>query len=921
MRATGPFLCNVLRGALARVLAKTNILSRRPIPLRLRAATRKHVAVMSDRRTARAPTRRKTPTPQPLSITNTSTGRRTATRSASRDVETDPKPIHRNTRQASVSSFGDKSEHKDKYAPRSKKKASAKAARLTNIEEVDLMPDKRPTTPPVTDIDFPFRSPAAVSEISGTTAITSFTMLEAEMLEPRFMLKDLPTLHQFSEIFINHLVPDDGDMVADLEHMQDMLKPDSAFVQDYNHIDSYFSLCVGSYCVDNQQYIRTRPVRTALFGRNHDAEAIQSGVDLVLYLANLVSLAKQMIHSHRTDKDMLRVIRELDNFFPTYFLPRLVPEIDPRESPAGESALVHETFDLALELRTQLAILYLEQRDVSVDEFDPDAVLTEVFFAPNPNATGSPDPPAVRGWNVSNLGGEGSPLSEEFEKRVLDQVAFIKQYFIDGPGHQETGDLVDMEELTAHLPWDTLVLRLLGWARERHQEIRMAIEQLGGVAGILKNISVIMDQDNDGPHRAPSVQPLSPRRKRTSFGRDRRRSGKKFNPNAAVNIEVANKIEAKARDSGIGVDQTSFQSQAQVGEPEQAPLDSPPESPFQNPPRSPPRSPPQSLRSLPQSPPQEVDDWELPQILDSPKPRNEDQVIEEIPEPLPEASQPPRSTNEVFQILVNSKKTDKENHGIFARQANAQRVEFGDPLAESQSTLGPTFTSTQAQKRRRPDEEEDEDDDDDEAFQPAPRTANVQSRRAHAKRVRIEPDSSGAPSGHQRSQTEPSSSGVPPSHQPLQSYDNDEYQFEDDVQDQPIQDQPQALNFRMQKQLAYENRNAPPIPSQRHRKARTAWTEVEEEAFLRYMEEYPQKYARILEVDSANGGILQHRTQVNLKDKARSMAVVMVKYGFSYDYKGVQADINRSRAGLSPGFQNVITPAMARSLVEAGYAW
>jgi len=353
---------------------------------------------MAAHREVHASTRRKTPTTQSSTV-NTPTVRGKMTRNASRDADITVqilKPIHPSARQASVSSSGNESERGGKHTSRPNKKASTKAARLTNIDEVEAIDDERATTPPVADIDILFRSPGAVSEMSGTTAITSFTMLEAEVLESRIMLRNLPSLYRFSKEFINHLAPDDGDMVVDSQHIQDMLKPESAFIQDYNYFDSYFSLCVRNYCGDNRRYIHTRPVHAALFGRNHDTEAIQSGVDLVLYLANLVSLAKNMIHSHKTDKDMWRVIRELDHFFPIPFLSRLVPRVSPSVPSAGESALVRETFELALELRTQLAILYLEQRDSFVIQSDPNTVLSEVFFMPDSKADQLPDPP-VRG--------------------------------------------------------------------------------------------------------------------------------------------------------------------------------------------------------------------------------------------------------------------------------------------------------------------------------------------------------------------------------------------------------------------------------------------------------------------------------------------------------------------------------------------
>jgi hypothetical protein len=64
----------------------------------------------------------------------------------------------------------------------------------------------------------------------------------------------------------------------------------------------------------------------------------------------------------------------------------------------------------------------------------------------------------------------------------------------------------------------------------------------------------------------------------------------------------------------------------------------------------------------------------------------------------------------------------------------------------------------------------------------------------------------------------------------------------------------------------------------RERKPRTTWSEEEEEAFVEYMGMFPAKYSSILNYDAQEGGgILSGRSQVNLKDKARTMAINMIK--------------------------------------------
>jgi len=53
---------------------------------------------------------------------------------------------------------------------------------------------------------------------------------------------------------------------------------------------------------------------------------------------------------------------------------------------------------------------------------------------------------------MSNLGGEGSPLLEEFENKIRDQVAFINQSFEDDTESLGRGKPVNLENLTACFP-------------------------------------------------------------------------------------------------------------------------------------------------------------------------------------------------------------------------------------------------------------------------------------------------------------------------------------------------------------------------------------------------------------------------------------------------------------------------------------
>jgi hypothetical protein len=422
---------------------------------------------------------------------------------------------------------------------------------LTIVEEMDTQIDLQaaPATPTHTQLEqsIAYRSPGAASEMSGTTAISSFTMIEAEFLEPKYILKHMRKLCDSSREFLDHLAPENGGIDADLRNIQEMQKPESDFNDEYRDFDDELNVHLKHYKSEEHSYIHVRAIHRALFDGNYDAAATQTGIDLILYLANLLIFAKQMIHSDRTEKGIWDALRQLDNVFPSQFMRSLEPETKP--TIAGESTMLQETFELALELRTQLAILVLE-RSALDSSFNPDEAIQEVFFqSESSQEMGSS---IIRGWNVEALGGEDFALPKRFENIVIERLHKIRESFLLDDESLPRGDLVNTEKLNASFLWTPTIMRLLSWVRLRHKELSTTIDDLGGAAAILRNVKQELREPQTITKQTvvKSAQLGSPRKKRRSFGRDRRRSSRKFDPNAAVDLHAIDALKARERLSG-----------------------------------------------------------------------------------------------------------------------------------------------------------------------------------------------------------------------------------------------------------------------------------------------------------------------------------------------------------------------------------
>lgn len=690
-------------------------------------------------------------------------------------------------------------------------------------------------------------SPDAASEISGTTAFSSFSIIEAETLDADDIRDQLPNLHQSATDLLQYLVPEDGHIEMDDGNLQELQRPGSKYAKGAKRLAAFFDVYLSDFKTDPNTYIRPRAIHRAL-RPNRDPGEPQFGVDLVIYQANLLVLTHKMMILDRDEGTMWDFLREIDRSFPQHFVPKIAEA--GLGSGAGESTLLVETFELALELRTHLAILWLEIASRGRD-FNPDDTLNEVFCRTDGTE------PVIRGWQVPGL--DDNDLSPDQRSQVEARIEEIRAFFDD------------IDSLSNELPWNSLILQLLQWARLRHHELQTAIEGVGGVDAITSMIK------NNG--KSPVVPRKSPRKARTSFTKERRRVSGKFNAhdaskNAIIDALIASSkavtaqpvapeprapVAEHAEDKATGL--TTLVNDDDDGNHVEEPL---PKEPIEI-----------------ESAPILGDDFE--------EPETEVRPSREVP-----ASRPPESSADHARLFNEMRRMDKENRGssdanqrsFFARQPTAERIEFGDGFNGSQTTAGPSRKGREGQratvkKRRREIAEDSSDEEDD--FEVAESSRTAQARREKApikKRVRIEEAPSATPNdqttSHQQAQDGPSAR-VHGQRRVIREPSSD---LEDDTPPERTEEAARrARKYGEIQELAKRNQQAAAVEREPKRRNKY-WTPEAEEAFLEYMEMFPgHRYAFILKYDSSPEGhnVLQGREQVHLKDKARNMAINMIK--------------------------------------------
>lgn len=378
--------------------------------------------------------------------------------------------------------------------------------------------DEAPQTPPPVDRQavVPHRSPGGASEMSGTTAISSLSMVDADDLDAELILEHVDDLYFACQKFLDVLAPERGDDPATIKGLR---MPGSRISEKFRMRDEALDLHMDVFRKPPHQYVKRQAVLQAFFGKG-ELSATPTGAELVLFKANLVVFAKQMVTSQREHESIWYALRELDISFPSFFLSSLQ---DDAAVSVGGSRLISETFALALEIRTQLAILVL-LRASEREGFQPDEALTEVFLtvADNGQEIG------FRGWELPGLGGSGTQLPDEFETRIQNRVEAIRRHFNRDSPSLENGEYVNFDALMNRYEWDGFIRIVLHWVRLRNREIESSMLKEGGINGV---VMALKDQVASPPAPSRYSLPARPSPKEQRSNKSHRKKGSRsFDP-------------------------------------------------------------------------------------------------------------------------------------------------------------------------------------------------------------------------------------------------------------------------------------------------------------------------------------------------------------------------------------------------------
>ena len=303
------------------------------------------------------------------------------------------------------------------------------------------------------------KSPGGFSAFSGTTARNSHSAQEFSDLDLDDMVQGLRELSQSSDEMLKFLIPFDLSEASVKAHIGQLQTKDSRTKKTFNRLVTIFSAHRDLY--GSEPYIDHRELLRMLLGKRRiaDDDASPWRPDALLQKANLASLA-QGLSSRIWQEQDIQFLQELDHKFPGAFTTRFASSDGIQ---AGSSNLIEDTFQAALQIRTQFAIRTLAHQAAD-PYFDFDVTLHEVFFQ---------DAESLRGWEISGL--QSGELTKERREAIVTRLNQLRGAFVGSSDAVKTAtDLIQHTFSPI-----ALTRQVLSWISQRLKELNDQIKANG----------------------------------------------------------------------------------------------------------------------------------------------------------------------------------------------------------------------------------------------------------------------------------------------------------------------------------------------------------------------------------------------------------------------------------------------------------
>ncbi|KAF6236988.1 hypothetical protein HO173_004867 [Letharia columbiana] len=317
-----------------------------------------------------------------------------------------------------------------------------------------------------------FKSPGSLSAFSGTTARISLPAQELTEISPEDMLDTLPDLSDASDKLLSFVIPTEISETSVSRTMAQLQKKDTRENKKLQRLSDIFERQRKEYGGDS--YINVGKTLRRLLGRKAgpiDEQTASWRPDALLQKANLALLVSRMLTIVGRDQND-QFLEDIAGTFPQPFAQGLGR---PESLTPECSALTDGTFRVALQVRTQEAIMLLA-RHVEKINFDSDTALLQLFYDAN----------NLKGWAVAGLRTE--ELRREFKDTILGRVEQLREAFRASVSTSSDDQSSGIESLRTKFPWTTFARQLVAWAVQRLTEIEIQTTTYGGTQAICQGL-------------------------------------------------------------------------------------------------------------------------------------------------------------------------------------------------------------------------------------------------------------------------------------------------------------------------------------------------------------------------------------------------------------------------------------------------
>jgi len=306
------------------------------------------------------------------------------------------------------------------------------------------------------------------SNISGTTFLPQDSSFEDGEADPIVMVDELSDLQSAATRLMDMFVTNAADprnIVDAAKRLTDPRNTHSKRLKPATH-----KLISAMNGFSKQTFIDVAEIKELIPSVQLEDTANIWSPSPILHKANCARLALDVLLATIGSQSPRHAIERLDNQFPAPFMDAIVKRS--QSKPIGASTAEKQTFELALEIRTQYFILELERRQNEKD-FDPQAILRGVFYdeLALEDADSKLEPGSLRGFNLEHtFEDENGRLPDRFQDDVIDRIGELEFDMLDEDGSAQIRNLKSAS-------WTRLIQRTARFIYTRDKEIKFDLQQ------------------------------------------------------------------------------------------------------------------------------------------------------------------------------------------------------------------------------------------------------------------------------------------------------------------------------------------------------------------------------------------------------------------------------------------------------------